>query len=195
MPAGSTLRSSSKMVFAHYNPQYTISQDNRSPGQDFYSTQYLDSKGFSSSFAAFGGYLRDRPLPRAALRGDWALQDMQTDVKRAAGAGIDGFIVDVFVLSPGYMLDRVKTLIKAAETADPGFRIVLMPDFTGQPLVDPGTLAKSVAALARSPALYRLKDKRLVISPWQRQLQGTAYRSKFYRGASSYRDAGSPPSR
>jgi hypothetical protein len=46
-------------------------------------------------------------------------------------------------------------------------------------VIDPALLAKSVAALDRSPALYRLKDKRLVISPWEPQLQGTAYWKKF----------------
>ncbi len=178
MPSSSTLRGSSKMVFAHYHLQYVISQDNRPANQDFY-TQYLDPNGLGGAYAAFGGYLRDRPLPRPPLSGDWALKDMQTDVKRAASAGIDGFIVDVAVLRPGYYLDRVKTLIKAAETADPGFRIVLMPDFTGQPTIDPATLARNVAALDRSPVLYRLKDKRLVISPWEPQLQGVTYWQKF----------------
>ena len=41
MPSSSTLRGSSKMVFAHYIPQYVISQDNRPADQDIY-TQYLN---------------------------------------------------------------------------------------------------------------------------------------------------------
>jgi hypothetical protein len=179
LPKSSTLRKSPKKVFAHYSPQYVISQDNLPPEEDYYATEYLNTKGFGAAYAAFGGYLRDRPLPRAPLSGAWALKDMQTDVERAVSAGIDGFIVDAAILEPNYWLDRIKTLIKAAETVDPGFRIILMPNFTGQPRVSPARLARSLAALDRSPVLYRLKDRRLVISPWEPQLQGTAYWKKF----------------
>src|SRR4051794_30136686 len=35
-----TLRSSPKLVFAHYHPQYVISQDNKPASQDMYATQY-----------------------------------------------------------------------------------------------------------------------------------------------------------
>jgi hypothetical protein len=179
MPSTSKLRSSPRKVFAHYHGQYVISQDNRAPLQDFYTTQYLNPNGFGGTYKPFGGYLRDRPLPRGPLPGNWQLTDMKTEVLRAVSAGIDGFIVNAGPLTAGYYLDRVKRLMAAAQSVSPGFRIILMPDFAGQPLPDPRTLAFRVNALKSWPALYRLPDSRLVISPWAPDKQGVAYWSTF----------------
>ena len=54
-----------RKVFAHYIPSFPISIDNKDSDQDYYATQYLTVRGENGIHAAYGGYLRDRPLPRA----------------------------------------------------------------------------------------------------------------------------------
>lgn len=169
MPAQATLRGSAKKVFAHYFTQFPISLDNKPSESDYYARNYLTPGGESGKHAAYGGFLRNRPLPRAVLTGDWALEDMKTEVRRAAAAGIDGFTIDLLNLS-GYHFERTKLLIKAAEQVDPGFRIVLMPDMTSIK-TGPDDLAAKVASLAASPVLHRLGDGRLVISPFKAENQ------------------------
>src|ERR1700722_1064648 len=87
-----------RKVFAHYMPNFLISIDNKDSGQDYYATQYLTVHGENGLHAAYGGYLRDRPLPRAiGDRTDWQLADLETEIGQAKSVGIDGFAVDVIV--------------------------------------------------------------------------------------------------
>ncbi|MCU1368295.1 MAG: hypothetical protein JWN39_3934 [Ilumatobacteraceae bacterium] len=166
MPSSVTSHASAKKVFAHYFTPFVISLDNKAAAADYYSTGYLAASGEGGAHASSGGFIRQRPLPRPVSSSPtWALEDMETDVLRAAAAGIDGFTVDLLALC-GYNWDRVKLLITAAHAVDPGFRIVLMPDVTAGVASDPQALAAAVAGLASDPTVYHLADGRLVISPF-----------------------------
>ncbi len=173
LPAKSTLRASAKKVFAHYFTPYPISLDNKEGSVDYYAKNYLNPAGESGKHAAYGGLLRDRPKPRAALSGDYQLQDMETEVKTAAAAGIDGFTVDMLSLSSANWT-RLKLLVKAAETVDTGFTIVPMPDMTSLS-ADASTLAASLAELAASKSSYRLPDGRVVVSPFKAEAKTAAW--------------------
>ncbi|MGR6998986.1 hypothetical protein ACU686_13965 [Yinghuangia aomiensis] len=131
LPSTADLRASRKKVFAHYFTPYPISLNNAAGDADYYKKNYLNPDGEGGKHKQYGGLLRDSPLPRAPLGGDWELQDMETEVRTAVSAGIDGFTVDLLNLDPSSPhRKRVDLLIKAAERVDPGFRIVLMPDMT-----------------------------------------------------------------
>ncbi|MET7464044.1 endo-1,3-alpha-glucanase family glycosylhydrolase [Nonomuraea sp. NPDC005501] len=168
------LRASGKKVFAHYFTPYPVSLDNQAPAGDYYARNYLKPEGESGKHAAYGGLLRDRPIGRAPLSGDYALADFKTEVKQAIAAGLDGFTVDILSVTSAHWT-RVQNLIKAAEAVDPGFKIVLMPDTNGLASVDSATLASSIAKLAASKSVYRLADNRLVVAPFKAEGRTAAW--------------------
>ncbi len=177
LPSQATLKSSTHKVFAHYFTPYPISIDNKDSSVDYYTLQYLDPNGESGMHAAYGGLLRERPLPRPVdPSADWQLDDMKTEVMNADAAGLDGFTIDMLSLT-GYNWTRLVTLVQAAQAVDPSFHIVLMPDATTSTVSDPAALAAAIAGLVGTygKTLYTLEDGRLVISPFDPEVVGAAY--------------------
>jgi Glycosyl hydrolase family 71 len=183
MPATSTLRASSKKVFAHYMPSLPVSLDNQAPATDYYARNYLNPDGEKGAHAAYGGFLRDRPQGRAPLADTaWRLRDLETEVRQAVTAGVDGFSVDPMQLGDtgGQLWTNTKLLMQAANNVDPGFKIMLMPDMSSSVgTKDAATLAKSLAELAKSPSAYRLADGRLVVSPFLAEKKTAAWWTTF----------------
>lgn len=175
LPAQTVLKSSRKKVFANYFPICPISVDNRASGVDYYTEQYLDLNGEDSNFAAAGAVLRERPLPRAVDPSpDWALNDMKTEVRRATGAGLDGFIFDLLALD-GDVWERLQLLLRASASVDPSFKIMIMPDGAAPATNDVDLLAERIASIANSSALFRLDDGRLVLSAFAPENQGVEW--------------------
>ncbi|MEO3872055.1 glycoside hydrolase family 71 protein [Nonomuraea sp. B12E4] len=167
-------------MFAHYFSPYPISLDNQAPENDYYARNYLKPEGESGKHAAYGGLLRDRPLGRAPISGDYALADLKTEVRQAIAAGLDGFTVDILsVTSQNWT--RAGNLVKAAEAVDPGFKIVLMPDMNGLSNVDSAALAAAMAGLAASESVYRLADGRLVLAPFKAEGRTPAWWSDWMK--------------
>lgn len=176
-PSRDQLNSSRHLVFAYYHPEYIISHYNApTEASDFYTTEYNTPTGFNSQYLAYGSYMRDRPIFRKPLSGDFQQQDMATEVQRARNAGIDGFIVDGFDLaSVNYQTARLKKLIAAAQ-GYPDFKIVLLTDFCCTVVPSASTLAQRIHDLSTSSVVYRLPDtKRLVVVPFRPEQQGTTY--------------------
>lgn len=180
LPGTAALRASGKKVFAHYFTPYPVSLDNQAPANDYYARNYLKPEGESGKHAAYGGLLRDRPLGRDPISGDYALADLKTEVKQAIAAGLDGFTVDILSVTSAHWT-RVQNLIKAAEAVDPAFKIVLMPDTNGLASVDSATLATSIAKLAASKSVYRLADNRLVVAPFKAEGRTAAWWSDWMK--------------
>ncbi|MDQ1203272.1 glycoside hydrolase family 71 protein [Rhodococcus sp. SORGH_AS_0303] len=176
-------RDSPKKVFAHYFPPYPISLDNVDPAEDYYATHYLDPAGEDGKYADVGGFLRDRPLPRAPRpEADWVNQDLQDEVRQAVSAGIDGFSVDVLApMETGSfsVASRPAALLAAANAVDPAFSIMLMPDMSGV-LADlsPVELADEMAALALYPSAFRV-DGSIVISPFRAEAKSPQWWEDF----------------
>lgn len=154
-------------VFAHYMPMFPLSIDNKPADVDYYTTEYLSPSGENGIHAAYGGYLRDRPLPRApSAQEDWGQRDVEHEIDQATSVGIDGFAVDV--IRPRSESDVVDTILAAAADR-PGFSVMLTMDMNG-----PVALGQSMSAFvadivhyAASPASYRLPDHRLVLSAFR----------------------------
>jgi hypothetical protein len=174
MPGQQALHNSPRKVFAHYFTPYPLSLDNAPSSSDYYTRNYLEPGGEGGKHRAYGGLLRQRPLPRATRSGDWQLADLETEVRRASAAGLDGFTLDMLNIS-GPNWDRQKLVMKAAERAAPSFRIIPMPDMAAMTSPDKGALASAVAELARSRSAYRLADGRLVVSPFKAEGQSAAW--------------------
>ncbi len=179
-PSPSSQGADSKLVFAHYFPPYPISIDNAAADHDYYTAEYLPPGGISGANAAFGGLLRDRPVPRPVSDSpNWRSLDLETEVRQAIAAGIDGFSVDLLTASDDSTLwhaDVPTLLMRAAYTVDPKFKIMLMPDMSGTiGTWNAPRLAAQLASWASEPAAYRLADGRLVVSPYMAENQSAAW--------------------
>ncbi|HTD75251.1 MAG TPA: glycoside hydrolase family 71 protein [Steroidobacteraceae bacterium] len=165
MPDAGALFGAPKKVFAHYFYPFPLSVGNKSASDDYYNAHYLNKDGERGKWTAMGGYLRQRPLP-VGVNSDrnWQLSNMQQEVRMAIARGITGFAFDV--LSPKEVTGgdtHLQLLLSAAQSVDPRFKIVVMPDISALKS-DADTVVKIIAAVAPSPAAYRLDDGRLVVS-------------------------------
>jgi hypothetical protein len=172
LPAKATLRASSKKVFANWVTSLPISLDNKPPSSDYYQRNYMSPTGEGSKHAAYGGYMRDRPLGRAPLSGNWKLADMKTEVRQAISEGIDGFTMVLYTLpAPGKtdrMWDNAKLMMQAAAEVDPGFKIIPMPDTSGGSnlkFIDAGTMTRRMVELGRYSSVYKVNGK-MVLAPF-----------------------------
>ena len=182
LPSAATLSASPRKAYAHYVPWFPVSIDNKVP--DYYDRNFLVPGGEGGKHAHYGGYLRDRPAERPVNTDTaWKLRDLEAEVRTAAEAGLDGFIVDIVQLGDlgGVQWTAINALLRAAETVAPGFEIVLMPDMTGTNMggKDAPTLARWMAHLGNSPAASRLPDGRLVISPFTAERKTVTFWTSF----------------
>jgi hypothetical protein len=179
VPAAAASGHSTKLAFAHYFPPYPVSFDNRPPERDYYERNYLEPTGERGVHKASGGALRDRPLGRAPRSGDWRAQDLETEVRQAMAAGLDGFAVDVLsVRSVNW--HRTVALMEAAHRVSPSFKIIVMPDMTATGKnSSPQTIADAMAKLARYPAAMRLADGRVVMSPFKAEVRSARWWSEW----------------
>lgn len=175
----SALEKAKKRVFAHYFPPYPISFDNKPSDVDYYARNYLTPDGESGKHSAYGGLLRDRPLGRPPLAGDWQLADMRTDVDHAADAGLDGFFVDILSLS-GDNWDRTITLYEAAGASGRSFTVTPQIDATASAGgASVPELAAKMARLLRMPSAYRLSTGEYVLSAFKAENKPVSYWSSL----------------
>jgi len=171
--------SSAKKVFAHYFPPYPVSIDNKEGSADYYAKNYLSPSGEGGKFAAYGGLLRDRPLERSPLSGDWRFADLKSEVKQAADAGIDGFTVNLMGTS-GRNWTQSVALMEAAEQSGRNFTVVPNVDVTGSiASASPATIAGKLAELYRSPAAYRLSSGEYVLSSFKAENKSVEWWSEI----------------
>ena len=156
--------SSGRKVFAHYFPPYPISLDNRDASSDYYTRHYLSPGGEKGKFRAVGGLLRDRPLARKPLAGDYRLADAMTEVRQAASAGIDGFTVNIMNWS-GPNWERSLRMAKAASQSRTGFVTIPNIDLSSSARkASVATIAARLNTFYAQPSAYRLPDGRYVLS-------------------------------
>lgn len=155
-----------RKVYAHYFPPYPLSFENQQPELDHYTKHYLTVHGEGSKHAAYGGFLRDRPIGRSPLSGTpemWNIRDYETEVRTAKAMGLDGFIVDLLSDDKVYS-DRHRRLIIAAANVG-GFDIVLCPDMDTGWSRDRHRMLAHCKMLASYAPVLKLNG-RLVLSPF-----------------------------
>ncbi len=176
-PSTSALRASEKKVFANWVVSLPVSLDNLDPSVDYYTRHYLDPDGENGKHRAYGGYLRDRPLGRAPLSGDWRLEDLKHEVRQAISVGIDGFTMVIYSMpsNPTSTADQTwntaRLMMKAAAAVDPGFTIIPMPDMYALNGIGADKLAANLAYLAGFSSIHRLADGRALYSPFYPELK------------------------
>jgi Glycosyl hydrolase family 71 len=177
MPAADVFFTSPRRVFAHYFYPFPLSVDNAPAASDYYNRNYLTVTGEGGIHAAYGGYLRSRPLPvTPSAAATYQQTNMQTEVTMAIARGITGFVFDILSLediaAPGVSTGRLISMIAAAAAVDPRFSIIPMIDMSalGSALT-PAQGAAFIQAVASSPNLYRLWDGRIVVAAYDASLQ------------------------
>ena len=170
MPAAEELIGSPKKVFAHYFYPFPLSVGNKSASDDYYNVNYLSKTGESGKWSAYGGFLRQRPLPVAIGPSDkWQLLNVQHEVQMAMARGIGGFTFDVLSANSDA---RLQMLLDAAQNVDPRFKILVMPDLSALKS-NAAAVVDIISVAARSPAAYRLGDGRLVVSAFNASVNST----------------------
>jgi hypothetical protein len=165
MPSTDELFNAPRKVFAHYFYMFPLSIDNKPGAVDYYNTQYLSKTGEAGKWTQQGGFLRQRPLPTTPAAGaDWRLLNAESEVRMAMARGITGFTIDILGVKEATDPNgHLKLLLRAASAVDPRFKIVIMPDIA-QFKADTDSVTQIIAAVADSPAAYRLPDGRLVVT-------------------------------
>lgn len=174
MPDRATLAASPKKAVAHYFPQFPISVENADPSNDWYVTHWLTANGDGGKHAAYGGYLRDRPLPRAPLSGDWQLADVTTESRWARDAGLDAFLVDTIgwsTTSANYQRGR-KIFDGAKNLGDSTFKVAYMVDTDIVSGTDYSTAAARIADAYKSGA-YMMVNGKLVVAAFRPEGKST----------------------
>jgi hypothetical protein len=184
MPSKDTLQGSPRKAFAHYVPSLPVSLDNADPSNDYYQRNFLRPDGEGGKHKAYGGFLRDRPATRAPRsESNWRLLDMESEVRSAIAAGLDGFTLVIYNLpdtGSARLWSNAQLLMQAAKNVDPRFKIILQPDMTGS-LVNrsPEALAKYMAQLASYSSAYRVGDGRVVVSPFTAERKSVSWWKSF----------------
>jgi hypothetical protein len=174
-PSAATLRSYGKKVFAFYFPPFPLSVDNKDPAKDQHAS-WLDPAGSGGMYAAQGGHSRDRPLPRPARTGaDWRRQDFEVEVRQAIAMGLDGFIYEHHTSATDQRFNQFPAMLAAAKAVDPGFKIMLSPDFpTAKGAAQDKVIADILMAKGH-PSLYHLPDGGIPLAPFYPERQSPAW--------------------
>jgi hypothetical protein len=185
---------SDQKVFAHYFSPFPLSFDNKPAAEDTYRRVHLSPEGSDAKLAGRGGYkpggggaLRQRPLPVGPWESpDWKKINLAIEVLRAQKIGLDGFAYDMLGVSPGNEHRQIlENLLAVTEQVAPDFKIVLMPDMNAELKKKPEILEEVIFDLAKSPALYRLEDGRILVSPYSAQQQPVEYWQTLMRNLES----------
>lgn len=163
-PPLATERQSPHKVFAHWHI-FPISYDNQPAGNDYWSRAYMRPQGEQGRYAAGGGLARERPLPRPVIGGgDWQVQDMETEVRRASAIGLDGFLFNIVNPNDPKTFDRLPQMLEAAQRVDPSFKVALMIDGVTNHDRSVDDVAAGILRVASHPSLFRSSDGRLVLA-------------------------------
>jgi hypothetical protein len=177
MPSADVFFASPRRVFAHYFYPFPLQINNVPAATDYYNTEYLTVGGESGKHAAYGGYLRQRPLPVPATvppstAANYQQLNRQTEVKMAMARGITGFCFDILSLTDAAPTGPLPSLLAAALAVDPRFSLIPMLDMSSLgSTVTPAQAAAVIQAIAPSTNLYRLYDGRIVVAAFDATLQ------------------------
>jgi hypothetical protein len=173
----SNITQQTRKIFPHYFPPYPLSLDNAAPANDYYERNYLNPLGESSSKAATGGLLRDRPWPTTVKpAATYVVDNAKIEIQMARDAGIDGYCCEMLGFT-GNNWTRAMALRDAAVTYFPGsttappFYLVPMIDGNGAhgagtsppaTIADPVRVAASINQFANRSCTYLFNGKMLV---------------------------------
>jgi hypothetical protein len=161
--AGTKPGAPTKKVYAHWH-WFPTSFDNWPPEKDQYA-DYMSPDGSQGKLKSEGGFIRERPLPRAPRpEANWAVLDMLEEIKTADHIGLNGFLFNMGGIDDGspYMVN-LRNMLEAAQKGPPGFEIVLSIDTVILVKTPVEAIADAILKLAQTPHVARHTDGRLVL--------------------------------
>jgi hypothetical protein len=180
-----TLRQSAKKVYAHWH-YYPVSLGNENPtSSDYYERNYIPVNGEGGVHAAYGGMMRERPLPRLPRpEADWQLRDAKDEIELAAKIGIDGFYLNLWTdsdVNNGAVWTRVRTIVDAASQVGsfdivPNFDLTILN--TGSQAGDQDTMIRILGKLKGYSALLKRPDGKFVVGLFNPNAHGRT--ASFY---------------
>ncbi|TDC04575.1 DNRLRE domain-containing protein [Nonomuraea longispora] len=176
-PSVSALRSSAKKAFGFYFPPFPLSIDNKDPAKDQYAS-WLDPDGSGGTYKDRGGLHRDRPLTRPVRpESHWRRLDFEVEVRQAIAQGLDGFIYEHHT-SSDQRWNHLPELLDAARNVDPGFKIMLSPDFPTEEGASVSKVVSDVLLVKGHPSLYTQPDGSVLLAPYHGDRQPPAWWQK-----------------
>lgn len=186
-----TLRKSPKKVFAHWH-YYPVAINNVDPRTDYYEKSWINPQGEGGKHAGYGGFMRERPIPRLPRpETDWLLRDMKQDVNLAKSIGIDGFFLNMWTdtdTNNGGLWTRAVTLVDAASSVGdfdiiPNFDMSIIDTLSD---ADAHTrLLKMLGMLKAKPSLYKLPDGRYVVGAFLAERRSAPFYQTLKQRAAS----------
>lgn len=160
LPAPANRHTSAKKVWAYYFPPFPLAVDSPDPLRDVYN-RWQNTRNSTG-----GAYdLRDRPqLPQRTVETVWRQADFEQEVRQAVEAGLDGFIWE-YHTSSDQRWNQLPAMLAAAKKVDPGFRIMLSPDFNTAAGSTSDSVYNDVMKVKDDPAIYR-NGSGIVLAPF-----------------------------
>jgi len=158
-----------KRVFAHYFYPFSLQIGSSPAAADYYNTQYLAPGGEKGIHAAYGGYLRSRPLALPTQNSQIA--NMQTEVRMAIARGITGFTFDILSLADALSpVGHLNLMLQAAAAVDTRFWVVPMLDMSSLVGLTQAQAVQLISSFMH-PSYARLPDGRLLITAFNASFQ------------------------
>ena len=121
---------------------------------------------YLAEFLLGQGYEVHGVMRRTSTINTWRLDDMETEVRQAMSAGIDGFAVDILsTSSTAQTYDNIELLLQAAKNVSSTFKIMLQPDMSALASKDLASIAAATAALGKYPAALNNSNRHHIVSP------------------------------
>lgn len=151
---------SNKLVFGHFFGPYPLTILNSTP--DYYESEYLAVNGEGGIHAAYGGFLRDRPLasiPYAAGANGWLRTMQHEELTNAVKYGLDGFFCDIMGTDmSGDHWNRYVAFADEASASFSGFKVTPMIDAYGIGAGDTSAVAALLNVFLSKACAWQLAD-------------------------------------
>lgn len=160
LPAPANRHTSVKKAWAYYFPPFPLAVDSADPTRDVYP-RWMDTHN-----SVNGAYdLRDRPVaPQRTTQTTWRQADFEKEVRQAVGAGLDGFIWE-YNSSTDIRWQQLPAMLAAAKAVDPGFKIMLSPDFNTAAGSTSDSVYNNVMKVKDDSSIYR-NSAGIVLAPF-----------------------------
>jgi hypothetical protein len=177
------LRASKHKAFANWHV-WPVSVDNKPAGSDWYAVNEMSPHGYNGQYYSVGGRMRERPLVRGPRsERNWAILDMQDEVRRAADIGLDGFAFSLCTLEGKNCWAKFLNMLQAAQNEDRGFKVMPMLDMPSlaNDNYAPGKVAAQIASISDHPSVMRVGDGRMVLSAMTAERESVGWWTQVVR--------------
>lgn len=160
LPAPANRHTSAKKAWAYYFPPFPLAVDSADTTRDVYP-RWMDTHN-----SANGAYdLRDRPAaPQRVSQTLWRQADFEKEIRQAVGAGLDGFIWE-YNSTTDIRWQQLPAMLAAAKAVDPGFKIMLSPDFNTASGSTSDSVYNNVMKVKNDASIYR-NSAGIVLAPF-----------------------------